>query len=320
MVTMSRFRLRRAFTLIELLVVIAIIAILIALLVPAVQKVREAAARTQCINNLKQWGLGMHNYHDTYKNLPFGTLSSPVRQTWVPYLWPYVDQGPLQTAYSSTAAGGTGNIATQNFYAVPAVQQNSTTGVIATPIALYYCPSDRPGAIWKGDSYYRGRCNYVVSWGARTTGGTTGGNAVFGLQGGLSNSPQKVTLVSISDGTSNTLMMAEIIVAINDTDDISHGDVFNDDMGGAGAVFMTLNTPNTGTDVMFCTGAADPKAPCTTSSGSNAQQAARSKHTGGVNVLFCDGTVHFISNGIDLASWQALGTMATGDTISFTVN
>src|SRR5438132_1578746 len=91
----TRFSLRpKGFTLIELLVVIAIIAILIALLVPAVQKVRDAAARLQCTNNLHQWAIAMQSYHDTNKKLPFGSRSNP-RQTWVMHLWPYIDQRPL---------------------------------------------------------------------------------------------------------------------------------------------------------------------------------------------------------------------------------
>src|SRR5436853_1583351 len=100
--------LRKAFTLIELLVVIAIIAILIGLLVPAVQKVREAAARLQCENNLKQWGLAMHNYHDANKKFPLGCRGPTPRQTWVMHLWPYIEQTVLSAKIP--------NLSTQQFY------------------------------------------------------------------------------------------------------------------------------------------------------------------------------------------------------------
>jgi len=303
-----RSQAKRAFTLIELLVVIAIIAILIGLLLPAVQKVREAAARSQCTNNFKQWGLGMHMYNDAMGTLPPGCLHSP-RGTWVPFLWPFIEQQNLANLY--------GNPLQQQFYNPPAINQGAFTGACAMQVKLYYCPSDRPGAYDTHDNYYRCRGNYVVNIGTHSIGPDNYagfGAAPFNDPNNTGGVPQSSAIQRIPDGTANTLMMSEVIVARNDSDQNSHGDFLNDDATQPGWVFMTITTPNSTTpDSIFCGTNNDPKAPCTGSAPYS--EAARSRHTNGVNTLFCDGSVHFITSGITLAVWQALGSAMGGEPV-----
>jgi len=302
---------RSAFTLIELLVVIAIIAILIGLLVPAVQKVREAAARMKCQNNLKQWGLAMHGHHDVMGFLPQGNQNNP-RRVWAVLTWPYVEQGSHYANFDQT----------RHFYQTPNTFINTTNGMYAKTAPLYYCPSDRPGAIWQGDPYWRARGNYVINWGNQAVPINNAdanqnpglGTAPFGYEDNASASrPRKVTLVGITDGTSNTLLMSEIIMAGSDTDFDIRGDFLNDDRPCT--QFMTINTPNSGTDVTpYClNNGRNP--PCTTSGSQFSHKAARSKHTGGVNVLMCDGSVRFMRSAITLQAWRAYGTMNGGEAI-----
>jgi prepilin-type N-terminal cleavage/methylation domain-containing protein/prepilin-type processing-associated H-X9-DG protein len=299
---------RAGFTLIELLVVIAIIAILIGLLLPAVQKVREAAARSQCTNNFKQFGLAMHNYNDTAGSLPPGAIHNP-RHTWVPHVWPFIEQGNLQNLY--------GDPNTQQFYVPNAIIQNTFNGACAQQVKMYYCPSDRPGAYDTHDSYYRCRGNYVVNFGTHTIPDNYASNpqAPFNDPINTGGSSPLLAIQQIADGTSNTLLMSEIIVTRGDSDQNSHGDFQNDDSSQPGWEFMTFTTPNSPTpDQIFCSTNNDPRAPCVAST--PLFQAARSRHTNGVNVLFCDGSVHFITNGIDLFTWQALGSTNGGEPIN----
>ncbi len=300
---------RRGFTLIELLVVIAIIAILIALLVPAVQKVREAAARTQCLNNLKQWGIAIHSFHDSNKKLP-PSASSNIRKAWPVYLFAFIDQEGAANRYDFKTG----------FYLPPNTVSNALTGVICLQPAMYFCPADRVGAFWKGDQYWRSRGNYVVNYG-NVTGNPwptsfPNGRAPFGFLGGSTATPWQSTLVQITDGTSNTLLMAEIIVAKEDAYWDGRGDFLNDDGGFYNHQFMTVNTPNSGTDVTPCVTSPDPYMPCT-NSGSNVQGAARSRHPGGAHALFADATARFILNNIDINSWRALGTMDGTDSFIY---
>ena len=299
-----RPRPRRAFTLIELLVVIAIIAILIGLLLPAVQKVREAAARAKCSNNLKQWGLAMHGYHDVNGRLPWGSTWNP-RTSWVCPTWPFVEQQALAQQYNFNLG----------FWQAPnGGPTSSTTNLVCAQVPTYYCPSDRGSqAYWKGDPYYRARGNYVVNYGNTTDPGP--GNltafAPFGYADGSTN-PRNVKLTDITDGTSNTLLMSEVIMAPDSLFDI-RGDVINNDRGCHS--FMTSNTPNsTVADVLvFYAANSDPMMPST--NGGNARNAARSQHPGGVNACLGDGSIRFFNNSIPVGTWSLLGTMNDGQVI-----
>ena len=109
------------------------------------------------------------------------------------------------------------------------------------------------------------------------------------------------------------MLMSEIIMSLNPTSFDGRGDIMNDDAGFAGHQYMTLNTPNGGVDVSLCVANGDPMMPCT--NGSPAHVAARSRHAGGVNVVFGDGSVHFVANSVDLATWQALGSINGGEVL-----
>jgi prepilin-type N-terminal cleavage/methylation domain-containing protein len=174
-----RPRSRQAFTLIELLVVIAIIAVLIGLLVPAVQKVRDAASRTQCANNVKQITLACHNYHDTHKKIPpaSGTVGNDVGSAHY-FLLPYVEQGPL---YQQSFAGGVG----------------TSFSVRNAVVPIYVCPNDT-----------------TITDGKFTTNNPNDNTSIIGQGATNYNINAQVAtgamrLVNITDGTSNTVLFAE---------------------------------------------------------------------------------------------------------------
>ena len=311
------------FTLIELLVVIAIIAILIGLLLPAVQKVREAAARTQCQNHLKQWSLAMHNYHDANGKLPPGSTNNSAatqvprtyRRTWTLYVWPYIEQDVLANKLDWN----------QPFYVPPCTIPGTMNGLIGARLKMYYCPTDGQGVDLTAHPLYpRTRGNYVVNWGnalyddRRTTAAGTATEQNFGPfyhQGGFRNRPGTTTLVTILDGTSNTLLMSETLMAKVPTDTDWRGDIHNDD----GVFrFHTNLTPNSSSPDLinnstYFTPNNDPLMPVAL--GNPQVAAARSRHTGGVNASLCDGSVRFVRNTIALNTWRAMGSKNGGEVV-----
>jgi prepilin-type N-terminal cleavage/methylation domain-containing protein len=305
-------RRRRAsgFTLVELLVVIAIIGVLVALLLPAVQAARESARRTQCVNTLKQWSTAVHLYNDTNKQLPAGSRSNP-RQTWVMFLWGYIEQGPLAR----------GNNLRQHFFLPPATLDDgfSLRGLTGKQVPLYNCVSDE-GSDQISGRYQRRRGNYVVNWGNVRYGQNPEppGKAPFSHIDGDRRRPRKTDFAKITDGTSTTLMMSEVLRAWSPLDNDWRGDIMNDD----GVFrFHTLLTPNTSApDVIesgWFTATGDPRMPAVAGAPNAQVAAARSRHTGGVNASLCDASIRFFRDDIALQVWQALGSM-DGDEIEVT--
>ncbi len=306
---MIRLRNRDAFTLIELLVVIAIIAILIGLLLPAVQKVREAAARAKCQNNLKQLGLAMHNYANNNINQTFPSGMSPGTVdygnqfccwgTWQVPVLPYVEQ---QNAFNLYVNYGGNDSTGPRYGAYP------NTQVTTERFSVFTCPSDTPHAPLGNITSN----NYVVNYGNTTiyqtptisVGATT---FTFGGAPFTPNIPQAI--LAITDGTSNTLMLSEVIQG-------QRSDLRGFSWWGPGSGFTTLATPNSSSPdypAQNCDPGA-PNPPCqNATSNANINQFARSRHTNGVNAALCDASVRFVSNSVSLYSWQAVGTAKGGD-------
>jgi prepilin-type processing-associated H-X9-DG protein len=219
------------------------------------------------------------------------------RQTFVPSLWPYMEQASLTQAYNYNQA----------FWST----ENLKLEAIQVP--MYSCPSDRQG-LWMADTYGpRARGNYVVNWGYcdywQTVAKPDGTNPM--KLGPFRRSLQS-SVADIRDGLSNTLFMGEIIQPGNDTDYDFRSDFFNDDRGAA--MFMSLYTPNSGVDKLaFCVSMPE-VAPCTT--GISVYVSTRSRHSGGVSIGFGDGSVHFISDSIALTAWRWLSSMAGDEAVS----
>jgi len=301
---------RTAFTLIELLVVIAIIAILIALLLPAVQKVRQAAARMQCGSNLRQIGIALHSYHDAMKVFPpgstFGGAVANYRGSIMLYLLPYVEQQNLFRLFDLTS-----NTDNQTY--------PSSTALLATAVVpVYVCPSDNAGPIFNGvavQNYAASTgpsqhidntstpcsCPTFASWNAYALAPYDNPQ---NFAGPFTRSATQTRLADVPDGLSNTIFFGEVRPGCSAH--IGRGWARTNNGQGFVSTIYPINYDTCTTNTSGC------NAPCNWST----ELGFRSAHFGGAQFLLGDGAVRFFSESIDHQLYQYLGGKADGQAAS----
>lgn len=315
----------RGFTLIELLVVIAIIAVLIALLLPAVQQAREAARRSQCKNHLKQFGLALHNYHDTFGTFPVsgtptnrdqtgaGCCNGAPRISWQVRVLPYMDQSPLYNALNMNAGLPTAT-------GVPQAAWDSTLpgGKLARRQQVPYvrCPSDEfpEDPDWAQASYSGSlgsnstpsadptNCNVWQPFAEPGTSGHGNTTNIRAISGMFSRMGANIGIRDVADGTSNTIFVGEVLPACHD-----HRTGWWNSNGMGSAHASTVVPINNMTTCDKATAAEITHPLCTNKNNWNFSWGFKSRHVGGAHFLLVDGTVRFLSQNINQTTYQRLG-------------
>ena len=297
---------RRGFTLIELLVVIAIIAVLIGLLLPAVQKVREASARASCSNNLHQIGLALHQYESLFSIFPPGSLwdnNVDDRGTILIFLLPYIEQDNLYKLYNL-------NVATDG-----QTYPGSPTLLASTVIKTYLCPSDTTPAVWTNGhavsnySASNGSCARIdnsacpcPSYGTFNSYALAPYDTPFAPgMGPFNRVGRAVRRAEVTDGLTNTIFFGEVRPECSTHVQQGWG-ISNDSQG-----FVTTIIP-----INYNSCNASATTGCNAPNTWNTALGFKSKHTGGAQFLFGDGSVHFLSETIDMTLYQYLGAIADG--------
>ncbi len=320
-------RSKRGFTLIELLVVIAIIAILIALLLPAVQQAREAARRSTCKNNMKQIGLALHNYHDVYNTFPVGALPGN-RPNWRFGLLPSIDQAPLynQMNISGHWASGCNSSSTYG-------QQYSNTNLtlVSLKVPVFQCPSsplDPNNSSGSMCNYDQLQCHdYVGISGATpdpassTTVCSTGASYGVYCNNGLLVPARNFRFRDITDGSSNTIIVAEQSGSVggNDWRTNYHGGWRGWSSSGDVVTRTGAHHVSGVTTVAFSiyakSGQSGGSAVPRSNSAYSGNTILNSYHTGGIHILLGDGAVKFISENLDFLTLRQLCTRNDGQVV-----